>query len=135
MRVKKIYPYYGVVLSLVAVMVVSCAPTDTSATIKTVLGCSEGGPGIFTPEDVHCYLGQTDPAQVQRIDEETVVLLAEPESIADWGGAAIIYHIPTNSTLVLDQFGDADPRASIFNNHAGLAALSELGNNPELMAS
>ena len=134
MRVKTIYPYYGMVLWLAAVMLVSCAPTDTSTTTMAVLGCIEGGPGIFTPEDVRCYLDQTDPAQVQRIDEETVALLAEPESNADWAGAAIIYHIPTISTLVLDQFGDADPQASIFSSRAGLAALSELGDNPELMA-
>jgi hypothetical protein len=98
------------VLWLAAVMLVSCAPTDTSTTTTAVLGCIEGGPGIFTPEDVRCYLDQTDPAQVQRIDEETVALLADPQSIADWTGAAIIYHIPTISTLVLDQFGDADPQ-------------------------
>ena len=134
MRIKKICPYYGVVVWLAAVMLVSCAPTDMSTTKTAVLGCSEGDPGIFTPEDVRCYLDQTDPVQVQRIDEETIVLLADPESIADWAGAAIIYHIPTISTLVLDQFGNADPQASIFSSRAGLAALSELGNNLELMA-
>jgi hypothetical protein len=35
---------------------------------------------------------------------------------------------------VLDQFGDVDPQASIFSSRAGLAALSELVGDPELMA-
>ncbi len=134
MRIKRIFPYYGVVVWLTAAMMVSCVPTETATSITTILGCSEGGPGIFTPEDVRCYLDQTDPPRSQRIDGETVVILADPDSIADWAGAAIIYHIPTVSMLVLDQFGDADPEASIFSSRAGLAALSELGGNPELMA-
>ena len=134
MRIKKISPYYGAVVWLAAVMLVSCAPTDTSTTTTAVLGCNEGGPGIFIPEDVRCYLDQTEPAQVQRIDEETIVLLADPQSIADWAGAAIIYHIPTFSMLVLDQFGDGDPKASVFSSRAGLAALSELAGNAEMMA-
>ncbi len=71
---------------------------------------------------------------MQRINDETVVLLADPQSIAGWAGAAIIYHIPTSSTLVLDQFGDGDPQASTFSSRAGLAALSEVAGNTELMA-
>jgi hypothetical protein len=95
-------------------------------------GCSAA---VVTPEDALCYLATADPSQVQRINDETVVLLADPQSIAGWAGAAIIYHIPTSSTLVLDQFGDGDPQASTFSSRAGLAALSEVAGNTELMAS
>ena len=38
MRVKKIYPYYAVVVWLEAVMLVSCAHTDTSTSTTAVLG-------------------------------------------------------------------------------------------------
>lgn len=133
MRFKKVPYIYALMLWLIAAIFVSCTPTPTEVN-TVVVGCSEGGSGIFTPEDVRCHLDQTDSSQVQRIDEEMMVLLAEPLTIADWAGAAIIYHIPTDSMLVLDQFGDPDPQASIFSSRAGLAALSKLGGNPELMA-
>ncbi len=90
--------------------------------------------GVITPEDARCYATILDPTQVQIIDAKTVVLFAEPQTIADWAGAAVIYHIPTHSTLVLDQFGDVDPQASIFSSRAGAAAFSELVGNSELMA-
>ena len=96
-----------------------------------VAGCSSG---VITPEDARCYLADTEPYQVQRIDKETAVLLAEPHSIANWAGAVVIYHIPTDSMLVLDRLGDVNPQASIFSSRAGLAALSELAGNAEMMA-
>ena len=89
---------------------------------------------IITPEDARCYLDNAGQDQVQMIDEETAVLLADPQSIADWAGAAIIYHIPTHSMIVLDRFGDGDPQASVFSERAGLAALSELAGDTELVA-
>ena len=103
-------------------------------TAVTEPGCSEGGSGVFTPEDVGCLLANTDPAFVQMIDAETAVLFTDPQSIADWVGGAIIYHIPTLSTLVLDRLGDVDPQFSHFSNRAGLAALSEVAGNATLMA-
>lgn len=133
MRIGNFSLINALMLGLVAAIFVSCTPTSTNVT-PTIIGCSAGGSGVLTPEDVRCHLDQTDLAQRQRIDEETIVLLAEPQSISDWAGAAIIYHIPTGSMLVLDKFGDADPQASIFSSRAGLAALSELSGNPELMA-
>ena len=146
MRLERIHSAHPLALwlCLVAVMLASCAPSGAltpsppanqppeATTIVT--GCSAGGPGVFTPEDVRCYLANENPAQVQNLDEETVIVLAEPQSIADWAGVAIIYHIPTLSTLALDRFGDIDPEASIFSSRAGMAALNELANDPELMA-
>jgi hypothetical protein len=93
MRIKKVPYIYALLLWLIAAIFVSCTPTSTEVT-TIVAGCSEGGSGIFTPEDVRCHLDQTDPSQVQRIDEEIMVILAEPQTIADWVGAAIIYNRP-----------------------------------------
>ncbi len=101
---------------------------------ENAAGCSEGGIGVFTPEDVRCILANTDPAFVRTIDEDTAVLFTDPAAIADWVGGAIIYHIPTISTLVLDRFGDVDPQFSRFNSRAGLASLSETAGNAALMA-
>ena len=103
-------------------------------TAVSVPGCSEGGAGIFTPEDVGCLLANTDPVFVQMLDKETAVLFTDPHAIADWIGGAVIYHIPTVSTLVLDKFGDVDPQFSHFSSRAGLAALSEAAGDVELMA-
>ncbi len=97
-------------------------------------GCSEGGVGVFTPDDVRCMLTNIDPAYVQMIDDDTAVHFTDPNAIADWVGGAIIYHIPTVSTLVLDKFGDVDPQFGVFNSRAGLAALSEAANDAGLMA-
>jgi len=151
-QLKQIRPAHALALGLclVAVMLTSCAPTGAPSVTTSVplsppanqapeattvaTGCSIGGTGVFTPEDVRCYLANDDSAQVQVIDTETVVLLADPQSIADWAGAAIIYHIPTLSMLAMDRFGDIDPEASIFSSRAGMAALNELANDPELMA-
>lgn len=99
-----------------------------------VAGCSAGGSGIWTPEDVRCYLDNTDPTQTQVIDEETLVLIADPQTSGDWAGAAIVFHTPSYSMLVLDRFGDVDPAASIFGSRAGLAALSEVAGDAGLMA-
>lgn len=101
---------------------------------ENAAGCSEGGLGVFTPEDVRCLLANTDPAFVRMIDEETAVLFTDSAAIADWVGGAIIYHIPTLSTLVLDRFGDVDPQFSRFNNRAGLASLGETAGDAVLMA-
>lgn len=136
MKIKKITPNYTLLfgLWLALAMLVGCGPSSASPTLTAVLGCRQGGAGIFTPEDVQCHLDQIDMDQVQRIDEETIVLLDNPELISEWPGAAIIYHNPTLSMLVLDKFGDVDPQASIFSSRAGLAALDRLAANPELMA-
>jgi len=152
MQLKQSRPAHALALGLclLAVMLTSCAPSGAPSVTTSVrlsppptnqapeattvaTGCVAGGPGVFTPEDVRCYLASDDSAPVQMIDKETVVLLADPQSIADWAGAAIIYHIPTLSMLVLDRFGDVDPQASIFSSRAGMAAINELANDPELM--
>lgn len=101
---------------------------------EQLLGCAEGGAGVFTPEDVRCYLASFEPQFVREIDEDTAVLFTDPNSIADWVGGAIIYHIPTVSSLVLDKFGDVDPQMSHVNGRAALVAYNRLAANPELMA-
>lgn len=147
MRIKTLALFFGLVLSLGMLSLTGCsagatpdelpAPTLTTTvtpTIATVPGWCDGGDGLFRPEDVRCYLDQVDKEAVQRIDEETLVLLVPPDAVESWPGAAILFHRPTGSMLVLDQMGDADPVASIFTNRAGLAALSDLGADPGLMA-
>lgn len=113
---------------------VGCSPADAPQAGKAVLGCSEGGRGVFTPEDIQCYLDNSGSDQAQDLGEGTVVLFSEAQSIQDWVGGAILYHIPTRSMLVLDRFGDVDPQASFFSSRAGLAALSELASDPDRMA-
>ena len=110
-------------------------PNQPVHTVEPIMGCADGGEGIFTPEDVRCYLAAVDPQFVREIDGETAVLFTDPNSIADWVGGAIIYHIPTISTLVLDRVGDVDPQFSNFTSRAGAAALSELAADPLLMAT
>lgn len=85
MRLIKKSPVHALVLllSLVTVIFVGCVPTSTPHATTAVLGCSAGGRGVFTPEDVQCYLANADTAEVQMIDEETVVLLADAQSIVD----------------------------------------------------
>lgn len=136
MRLKNTFPGYLYVFIVCSMMLlfVGCTPTGAPQAGKAVLGCSEGGHGIFTPEDIQCYLANFGSDQVQNIDEETVVLLAEAQSIQDWVGGAIIYHIPTSSMLVLDRIGDVDPQASFFSSRASLAALSELASDPKMLA-
>ncbi|MGB7876927.1 MAG: hypothetical protein WBL25_21290 [Anaerolineales bacterium] len=136
MQLKNMFPGYPFVflVCLMLLLFVGCIPTGTPRTARTVSICNEGGRGIFTPEDVQCYLANPGSGQVRNIDEEKVVLFAEAQSIPDWVGGAIIYHIPTRSMLVLDRFGDVDPQASFFSSRAGLAALSEFAGDPELMA-
>lgn len=121
-------------LFLMVMALAGCAPASTLPTATNIPGCNEGGSGVFTPEDVQCYLDKLQSNQVQSIDENTAFLLSDATSIGDWVGAAIIYHIPTRSMLVLDKFGDIDPLTSVFTNRAGLAAISELTGDPALMA-
>ena len=125
---------------LLCILLAACRPlagtaeiveTSANVTPTVISGC---GSGVITPEDAQCYLTSVDPAQVQHIDTETVVLLADQDSIADWAGAAIIYHVPTRSTLVLDQLGDVAPQATVFSSRAGLAALNIVAGDAELMA-
>jgi hypothetical protein len=108
--------------------------TDEAEPTEQILGCSEGGPGVFTPEDVRCYLGSFPQEYVREIDEETAVLFTDPNSLANWVGGAIIYHIPTVSSLVLDTHGDVDPSVSHINNRAALVAYSQLAANLPLVA-
>ncbi len=152
MRLNQVIPAhtFAFLLCLAGTMLTGCVPTstlmDTTAApsvappedpppaAAAVLGCSAGGPGVFTPDDVTCYLANAAPAQVRQINEQTIVLFSDPQSSDNWAGAAIIYHIPTHSTMVLDLFGDGDPQAGIINGRAGLAAFSELTSDLELMA-
>lgn len=138
------------VLALLVWLITACVPAGSSVSVTeeplvptvgvtmtpppVVTGCSAGGEGVFTPDDVRCYLNTFDPEQVQIIDAQTAVLFTVPQPSADWIGAALIYHIPTLSTLVLDRFGDVDPQASIFTSRAAAAALSETAGDAELMA-
>ena len=101
---------------------------------EPVLGCAAGGVCVFTPADVRCYLDSFSPEFVQEIDAETAVLFTDPNAIADWIGGAIIYHIPTVSSLVLDHNGDVDPLQSHLNGRAALVAYSQLAANTELLA-
>jgi hypothetical protein len=101
---------------------------------ESVPGCAAGGAGVFTPEDVRCYLDSFQAEFVQEIDGETAVLFSDPTSIADWVGGAVIYHIPSVSSLVLDRFGDVNPQFSHITNRAALVAYSQLAANPGLMA-
>ncbi|WP_420641244.1 hypothetical protein [Candidatus Leptofilum sp.] len=98
-----------------------------------VLGCADGGPGVFTPEDVRCYLASFEPEFVREIDEDTAVLFTDPNSTANWIGGAIIYHIPTVSSLVLDANGDADPQVSHINGRTALVAYQQLAFEAEIM--
>ena len=134
------------VLGLAFLLLASCAPPTVQVSegsptpaqeneVDTaVLGCVAGGLGVFTPEDVRCYLDSFEPEFVRELDEETAVLFTDPNSIADWVGGAIIYHIPSVSSLVLDRNGDVDPQFSTINNRAALVAFSELAANPASLA-
>lgn len=108
--------------------------SPTNPPIEQVSGCSDGGEGVFTSEDVRCYLATFDPQFVYEINEDVVVLFTDPNSIAEWIGGAIIYHIPSVSTLVLDRFGDVDPANSNFTSRPGLTALAELSKDAIRMA-
>ncbi|MCA9999675.1 MAG: hypothetical protein KDE56_28125, partial [Anaerolineales bacterium] len=101
---------------------------------EPMLGCAAGGSGVFTPEDVRCYLGSFPAEFVQEIDAETAVLFTDPNAIAEWVGGAIIYHIPTVSSLVLDRNGDVDPLQSHLNGRTALVAYSQLAANTQLLA-
>ena len=153
MRVNHFIPTHIILfwLFLAGALLAGCVPTSTlsgatavpfqpppaaepPAAATAIPGCSAGGPGILTPDDVSCYLANAAPTQMQQINEETVILFGDPQSSEYWAGAAIIYHIPTHSTLVLDQFGDGDPQAGIINSRAGAAAFSDLTGDVALMA-
>jgi hypothetical protein len=140
------FSWQFVVWGLIFWLLVSCAPpttpvsqveataVPTSESVEEVLGCVDGGPGVFTPNDVRCYLAFFAPEFVWEIDEETAVLFTDPNSRADWVGGAIIYHIPTVSSLVLDSHGDVDPQFSHINNRAALVAFSQLAADAPLLA-
>lgn len=101
---------------------------------EQIPGCAAGGPGVFTPEDVRCYLASFDPELVWTLDEETAVLFTSPSPIADWVGGAIIYHIPTVSGLVLDINGEIDARFTTINGRTAQLAFDDLLADTETMA-
>ena len=100
-----------------------------------VLGCAAGGQGVFTPEDVRCYLDTFDPELVWMLDEETAVLFTTPDPIADWIGGAIIYHISTVSTLVLDINGEVDEQFTAINGRTAQLAFDTLMADTETMTN
>lgn len=108
-----------------------CSPANTALEP----GCSEGGTGVYSPEDVQCHLARLDPGQVQHLDPDTALLLAAPGEADNWAGAAILYHFPSKSMLAFDEAGDPDPQTSRFSSRAGLAALSELAGDAGGMAA
>ena len=109
-------------------------PEPVSELQDVVLGCAEGGAGVFTPDDVRCYLASFAPEFVREIDAETAVLFTDPNAPVEWVGGAIIYHIPSVSSLVLDKNGDVEPQFSQINSRAALVAYSQLAANTSLLA-
>lgn len=105
-----------------------------TAEVATVAGCAEGGPGVFTPEDVRCYLASFPPEFVEELGADTAVLFTNPNDITDWVGGAIIYHIPSVSSLVLDVHGDVDPQYNHIASRSALAAFNHYAGNPQRMA-
>ena len=141
---KNCWQWYSFFLITIFGLLVACAPPTTepagptfpveSTTESEMLGCAEGGAGVFTPEDVRCYLNSFSPEFVWEIDEETAVLFTDPDSIADWVGGAIIYHVPTVSSLVLDRHGEIDPQFSHINDHTAQLAYDRLTADASTMA-
>ncbi len=138
MKLKLDRPSYVFVLmfSLLAVVLVSCTPgadpvsvtrpLATEAVPITNTGWCVGGPELFKPKDMACYLGSRESDSVQSINGETIFIYAEPGSVNDWAGAAVIFHEPTQSMVAFDEFGDVNPLTSVFTSRAGLAAFDEL---------
>ncbi len=114
--------------AIALVVMTGCSPP------KNATGCAEGGNGVFSSEDVRCYLDSLTDDPAQRINDQTLILFAEPEAISDWAGAAILFHEPSESILVLDPSGIPLPQSSYFTHQAGLAELAEIVTDPKEMA-
>jgi hypothetical protein len=101
-------------------------PGDTAGltgTVPEAPGCAEGGVGVHTPEDVRCYLDQFDARLVRMVDEDIAVLITPADSTAGWIGGAMIYHIPTVSSVTLDFNGYVDPQWTSVNSRTAWNAL------------
>ena len=131
-------PAYVLVLMfcLTLMALASCTPGADPISVTRAIATEEvpiadsgwcvGGPELLTPKDMDCYIGSADSGSMRWINGEAVFIFAEPGSVNDWAGAAVIFHRPTMSLLALDEFGDVDPQASTFTSRAGLTAFDEL---------
>ncbi|MGB0386111.1 MAG: hypothetical protein ACPGWR_14990 [Ardenticatenaceae bacterium] len=102
---------------------------------QNMRGCAEGGISVHTPEDVRCYLDHFPEEFVRHINDEVAVLFTNPDSTANWIGGAVIYHIPSVSTVTLDSKGDVDLRHTKFKDLSALLAFERVLTDGVLMAT
>lgn len=89
--------------------------------------------GVHTPADVEAYFAQWPDEHKRRLSDEVVIVFTYPHPVATWVGGAIIYHIPSVSTVYLDFDGNVDEQLTHYESEAGQARLEEVLADIELM--
>ncbi len=97
--------------------------------------CSEGGTGIFTPEDLICSFDKNFEAQnIEYLTEDIVLTVAQNRTIAPrWSGGAFIYHIPSVTMITFDFCGRYDQDFSQYLSEEEIQIFQPLLDDVELM--
>ena len=105
-----------------------------------LLAFASGCAGSAPPSDVE-GTGEVVRAQFERhpegyrltINDDVLVRIAYPSDVIRWSWAAVITHVPSQSSIELDLRGD--PLRSHFQSGAGEAALRRVLDDDAMMAS
>ncbi|HUV88906.1 MAG TPA: hypothetical protein VMY80_04575, partial [Anaerolineae bacterium] len=90
--------------------------------------------GVHTPEDVQRYFDSWPEDYKLSIAEDVVVIFTFPDSTAQFIGGAVIYHIPSVSSAVLDFEGNLDSRNTHYESDEARARLETVLADADLMA-
>lgn len=106
------------------------ATQENSAAVSTLAP----GAGVHTPDDLERYVAGWHEALKYRVNDEVVVLWTTwKDSVANWIGSVLIYHIPSMSILVLDRFGRVDDQYTHYESEEGQQQLEAVLANEVLM--
>ncbi len=91
----------GVLLVVVGLAVVGCVASGGGKPTPTPTPRAPSS-GVHTPEDLRAMIANWPEEYRLVVDEDVGVLFTNlPNSVAEWAGAAMIYHIPSVSVAYL----------------------------------
>lgn len=88
---------------------------------------------VHTPEDVQQYFAQWADDYKLALAEDVLAIFTFPHPTVRWVGGAVIYHVPSVSTVTLDFAGNVDPGFADYKSDEAQARLEAVLADPAVL--